>query len=120
MILPPASAGRGSGLFKVAFSWAFFYIYHDISYQDAMYDILFQGGDTDANAAIVGGLLGARWGLSSPKELKWMGRMLAYDYQTCKKGIERPEFLRPHNQLESLIEKATANAPLELKIKCNG
>ena len=33
------------------------------SYKDALRDILLRGGDTDTNAAIVGGLLGAADGI---------------------------------------------------------
>jgi ADP-ribosylglycohydrolase len=39
-------------------------LYKEKSYQEAMTDILLKGGDTDTNAAIVGGLLGARDGLT--------------------------------------------------------
>jgi len=39
-----------------------------------MRSILLKGGDTDTNAAIVGGLLGARWGLSGiPKSWRKNG-----------------------------------------------
>ncbi|TNV78765.1 hypothetical protein FGO68_gene2351 [Halteria grandinella] len=50
------------GFLKIAFQWAFHYLYHDVSYHDAQWDILNRGGDTDTNAAIIGGLLGARDG----------------------------------------------------------
>jgi ADP-ribosylglycohydrolase len=44
---------------KIAFVWAFYYLKNEIPYSEALKDILLQGGDTDTNAAIVGGLLGA-------------------------------------------------------------
>ena len=53
------------GFLKIAFQWAFHYLYNEIPYRDAIWDILNRGGDTDTNAAIVGGLIGARDGLSN-------------------------------------------------------
>jgi ADP-ribosylglycohydrolase len=50
---------------KIAFVWAFYYLKNEITYSEALKDILLQGGDTDTNAAIVGGLLGAAYGLSA-------------------------------------------------------
>ncbi len=43
--------------------WAFYYLNKQTSYNDALRDILLRGGDTDTNAAIVGGLLGAADGI---------------------------------------------------------
>jgi len=39
--------------------WAFYYLKNNYAYTAAIEDILLRGGDTDTNAAIVGGLLGA-------------------------------------------------------------
>jgi ADP-ribosyl-[dinitrogen reductase] hydrolase len=47
---------------KIAFVWAFYYLKNEWSYKGALKDMLMQGGDTDTNAAIVGGLLGAAYG----------------------------------------------------------
>jgi ADP-ribosyl-[dinitrogen reductase] hydrolase len=43
----------------------FFYLKSDISYRKAIEDMLAQGGDTDTNAAIVGGLIGAKYGIDA-------------------------------------------------------
>ena len=41
-----------------------------MSYRDALVDILKRGGDTDTNACIVGGLLGAECGFTGlPKDM---------------------------------------------------
>jgi ADP-ribosyl-[dinitrogen reductase] hydrolase len=50
---------RQIGYLKIAFSWAFIYLKRGESYENAMRHILEMDGDTDTNAAIVGGLLGA-------------------------------------------------------------
>jgi ADP-ribosyl-[dinitrogen reductase] hydrolase len=47
------------GFLKIAFVWAFYYLKNETTYSEALKEILLQGGDTDTNAAIVGGLLGA-------------------------------------------------------------
>jgi len=73
--------------------------------------MILQGGDTDTNAAIVGGLLGARYGLHDPKELEWRDKVLSYDFETADpQGHLRPEFLRP-THLNDLIERVFSNAP---------
>ena len=46
------------GWLKVAFCYSFYYLRNKYSYEDAIRDILLKGGDTDTNAAIVGGLIG--------------------------------------------------------------
>jgi ADP-ribosyl-[dinitrogen reductase] hydrolase len=51
------------GVIDIAFSWAFYYLSKDISFNEAIRDILLRGGDTDTNAAIVGGLIGAAVGI---------------------------------------------------------
>ena len=53
---------RPHNYIKVSILWAFFYLKNNFTFEDAMADILLRGGDTQANAAIVGGLLGAALG----------------------------------------------------------
>jgi ADP-ribosylglycohydrolase len=50
---------------KVSILWAFYYLKHNYSFNDAMKNIISKGGDTAANAAIVGGLIGAAQGINS-------------------------------------------------------
>ena len=47
-----------------------FFLFNGYTFEDAIRDILIRGGATDTNAAIVGGLLGARWGKSGIPEKK--------------------------------------------------
>jgi ADP-ribosylglycohydrolase len=47
---------------KVPILWSFYYLKNGFTYGQAIADILLKGGDTQANAAIVGGLLGAAYG----------------------------------------------------------
>ena len=51
------------GYVKVAFGLAFYHLMKRSTYTDALYETLLLGGDTDTNACIVGGLIGALNGL---------------------------------------------------------
>ena len=90
------------GWLMIAFKWAFYYLFKETSYEDAIREILSKGGDTDTNAAIVGGLLGARDGIDNIKK-EWVAKVLDYNYETHG-GRKRPEWLVPHNQLVPLTK----------------
>ncbi|MBX3204824.1 MAG: ADP-ribosylglycohydrolase family protein [Labilithrix sp.] len=50
------------GFVRIGFTHAFRHLALGTGYADALRETLAGGGDTDTNACIVGGLLGARWG----------------------------------------------------------
>ena len=52
-----------AGFVKHGFTLAFFYLYRGVSYKKALLETLAKGGDTDTNACIVGGLIGALQGV---------------------------------------------------------
>lgn len=56
------------GFVRIAFTHAFRHLARGTAWQDAVRETLAGGGDTDTNACIVGGLLGARWGASAIPE----------------------------------------------------
>jgi ADP-ribosyl-[dinitrogen reductase] hydrolase len=59
------------GFVRIAFTHAFRHLRLGTSYIDALRETLAGGGDTDTNACIVGGLLGARWGARAiPPEMR--------------------------------------------------
>ena len=94
-VVLPQCTGRGMGFLKKALVWSFFYLYHDISYTDTIKDMLLQGGDTDTNAAIAGGLIGARYTLHGDTEAEWVKKMLIFDC-TKRIGHTRDSWLSPH------------------------
>ncbi len=53
------------GWVKTAFCFAFHYLKNEVGFEEALSDMLIRGGDTDTNACIVGGLLGAHCGYSN-------------------------------------------------------
>jgi len=54
--------GTFAGFVRVAFRLAFWHLVHTPSYEAALIDTVNRGGDADTNGAIVGALLGARFG----------------------------------------------------------
>ncbi len=59
------------GFVRVGFRLAFWELWHAPNYRAALLDAVNRGGDSDTNGAIVGGLLGARYGEDSiPEEWK--------------------------------------------------
>ena len=53
------------GFVRIAFTHAFRHLAIGTTYEEALRETLAGGGDTDTNACIVGGLLGARWGAAA-------------------------------------------------------
>jgi ADP-ribosyl-[dinitrogen reductase] hydrolase len=51
------------GHVRVAFRLAFWHLLHSPGYKESLLDIANRGGDSDTNACIAGGLLGARFGV---------------------------------------------------------
>jgi hypothetical protein len=75
--------------------------------EKALRQVLLLGGDTDTNAAIVGGLMGAYWGAEGiPEAMK--GPVLCRA-SSSSAGVKRPSFLKT-GQLPELFEKLWAAA----------
>eukprot|EP01083_Nonionella_stella_P207094 752643_1 len=53
------------GLIKIAFQRCCYHLLKKSTYSDAIESVVGEGGDSDTNACIVGGLLGAYHGLSN-------------------------------------------------------
>jgi ADP-ribosylglycohydrolase len=76
-----------AGFVRYAFTYAFYYLAQESRFEDAIYRTLLEGGDTDTNACIVGGLVGACEGLGSLPNYA-LSRVLRCD---TSKGQERRE-----------------------------
>lgn len=82
--LPPAHPM--AGFVRYGFTYAFYYLYRATHFQKAILETLVRGGDTDTNACIVGGLLGALHGMDKiPKSA--LDKVLACD---TRHGQQRP------------------------------
>jgi len=71
--LPPATSKIGWAM--IAFSYSFHYLKLGVSYEEAISRALLLGGDTDTNAAIVGGMMGACHGFEDIPE-KWVDKVV--------------------------------------------
>lgn len=96
--LDDAAAGKEvpytpqDGFVRIAFTHAFRHLHTGTPYVAALRETLAGGGDTDTNACIIGGLLGARWGASNiPTPMK--AAVLGCDYRRGRHA--RPDALHP-------------------------
>lgn len=109
-------ANKNIGYVVIAFSYAFFYLKQNLEFTEALKRTLKLGGDTDTNAAIVCGLLGARWGIDAiPKE-----------YQTAILDSDhiRPDWLKPcgeqfFKKIDELVRIGPDNDNLKAAIERN-
>ena len=87
-----------------------------------MKDILSKGGDTDTNACIVGGLLGASQSVTLIDK-NMIDKMITCrfdqeNYQSYGSTKPRDQFLIPAYYLVPLILKLFVNAPKRLEVVC--
>jgi len=102
-----------TGFIKIGFVHAFRHLLLGTSYENAIRETLEGGGDTDTNACIVGGLVGAAVGIDGiPKNM--VMKVLTCD--TSKGGKHRPSFLLP-NQIPDLLKAILKVAPSNLQLK---
>lgn len=99
--LPPCHPR--AGYLGIGFTHAFHHLLQGSSYLEAMRSVLSGGGDTDTNACIVGGLIGAATGFHNLP-----GNMLQ-KVRECdvSKGQARPEWLQTRHfvgVIESMLE----------------
>jgi len=79
------------GFVRWAFMLSFYHLYKKSKFVDALADVIGRGGDTDTNAAIVGGMQGSLWGIKKiPQYMR--DKVLNYNYIRCG-GQKRPEWL---------------------------
>lgn len=89
------------GFIKIAFTHAFRHLLLGSDYENAIAETLRGGGDTDTNACIVGGLIGAAVGVDGIPENM---RESVLNCDTTMGKHPRPDFLHPR-QIEELISQ---------------
>lgn len=91
------------GHVRWGFTMAMYFLRSNASFEEAIFKTLLKGGDTDTNACIVGGMMGALHGINEiPDFMK--NPVLTYDWAT-KGGQERPERFRPSSVLKYVTEQ---------------
>ena len=89
------------GFIKIAFTHAFRHLLLGSDYESAIAETLAGGGDTDTNACIVGGLIGAAVGVDNiPQNM----RNAVLNCDTNQGKHPRPTFLHPR-QVDELISR---------------
>lgn len=87
-----------AGFVRIGFTYAFYHLINGTSYADAIYATLSGGGDTDTNACIVGGMVGAANGIESiPPHM--LNSIITCD---TTNGRHRPDWLSTKN-VEQII-----------------
>lgn len=127
-ILPVAT--KTMGWLKIAFCYSFFYLKEgqkekpsDELYLSCLSKMLLKGGDTDTNAAIVGGKIGALVGFNNlPKDL--VSKLLEFDCvdengEKIRKCNDREKYLVPKHNLCGLLTDVFHNSPSTLKVQFN-
>ncbi|MCO5577026.1 hypothetical protein L7F22_030848 [Adiantum nelumboides] len=88
-----------------AFTLAFHFLRNATPFEEAIFRTVLIGGDCDANAAIVGALLGALHGANSISAYM-QHPVLAFDSSTCRPSQPRPSIYSPyriHQLLKGLL-----------------
>ncbi|CDW87214.1 UNKNOWN [Stylonychia lemnae] len=117
---------KNEGWLKIAFIHAFHYLISGSSYQQAIRQMIRKGGDTDTNAAIVGGLVGAFYEVQELDQsmvnkvmnLRFLEEMPneSYPYKR-KQGVKRPDFMVAGLVFtQTNLYKFFRHIPTELKV----
>lgn len=118
-ILPKATHQIGD--LRISFAWSFYFLLNFKTFDQCMREVLILGGDTDTNAAIVGGLVGALCGVSSINR-DMVEKVLAFrcdghaNIERFDVKHVRPDFLIPGKGLPHIIEDLFRHAPTKLKV----
>ena len=108
---------RNIGFVRWAFTLTFWHLRQRSTYEAAIWHVLSLGGDTDSDAAIVGGMIGALWGAKKiPPGMR--EPVLAFDGTVC--GIFRPDTCCAKHiptLTWMLMQKANANADANVVVQ---
>lgn len=94
------------GFVKIAFTHAFRHLHQGTGYREAIRETLAGGGDTDTNACIVGGLIGAADGVA---EIPERMQRAVLNCDTTLSAHPRPRFLQT-THLAELLNRLLDNA----------
>ncbi len=107
------ATGHHTTSLKIAFQRSFYYLYHEVDFVTAISQTVMEGGDTDTNACIVGGMIGAMYGI------KDLPREYVKIIRECVPAIpERDgQFQAKLYFDDKLIETLIENAPDDVDVK---
>ena len=105
---------------KYAFVHAFYHLYKQTPYREAIEETLKIKGDTNVNAMMVGGLLAASQGLKSSQIDTELIRKIFSTIPNDSQQNPRPDFLIPGLYLSQKLTQIFISAPTELKVGYKG
>ena len=99
-----------AGFVRIAFTYAFHHLSRRSSLRQALADTLLMGGDTDTNACIVGGLIGAYRGITKLTAAE-TSRKLVYPVIMCDPslGQQRPEAYHADQSIDWHLRSLAVN-----------
>ena len=112
MIEKDAPINKASGWVGVALSYAIHFMVCPESFKKSIEWIISQKGDTDTNACIMGGLLGAMYGygrLEMEEQINKIGNWVSSNKR-------RPDWLIPGKVIPKYVDFLVSSSPSELKI----
>eukprot|EP01006_Ploeotia_vitrea_P027063 TRINITY_DN59945_c0_g1_i1.p1 TRINITY_DN59945_c0_g1~~TRINITY_DN59945_c0_g1_i1.p1 ORF type:complete len:393 (-),score=20.50 TRINITY_DN59945_c0_g1_i1:93-1229(-) len=110
------SADSAIAFIRWAFTNAFRQLFRNHTWVEALRETLHGGGDTDTNAAIAAGLVGARWGAENiPEPMKAAVLQCDTAKNLADPGTPRPAFLHPR-AIPELCRRLLELAPGHLQV----
>ena len=101
---------------KIAVQRIFYHLKNITSFEKVIYDVVKEGGDSDTNACIVGGILGCYFGYDCiPKQ--YVEKILNCDAKQNEYVNDRKIFQAKHYMLENMIEILIKYAPNDMDFK---
>lgn len=95
---------------KIAVQRVWYHLKHLTSFEKAIYSVVKEGGDTDTNACIVGGILGAYFGFDKlPKE--YVEKILNCQTRASEYMSDRTDFQAKYYLTENIVEILVKEAP---------
>jgi ADP-ribosyl-[dinitrogen reductase] hydrolase len=110
---PPMPGSPNMGHAKIAFDHTFRQLNkQEISFVDAMAEVLSIGGDTDTNACIVGAMIGCYVGYNN-LPIEWKTKV--ENFNPREDGIQRPLEFLDQSKVKNQVIQIFHTAPYELK-----
>ena len=106
------------GFVKIAFSLSLNIFLNDLNYEESIKCIISYGGDTDTNAAILGGLIGAYLGIEKINK-EYIEKIDSFNpfNKSYIQFIQRPEQFIPKYTIDIILNNIITKAPEILEFK---
>lgn len=93
--------GINMGYYGIALQNALYHLFHGTKFREAMEGTIMLGGDTDTNCCILGGILGAKYGLSNGIPIEWFEKVRNLTKPAHNRFVKLP-IIRPEKIEQSI------------------